>query len=56
MGFNETSDDENSQGLNIPEINDDLEYHHNSMTFSTAYVFGYNAQAKRKGKSTSKIK
>ncbi len=47
MGFNVDND-----GLNLAEFNEDLEYHHNMLTLSVAFLWGYDPMAMKKGKST----
>ncbi|WP_421765290.1 hypothetical protein [Ekhidna sp.] len=51
MGTNSGSRDTNFGGENYRE---NFEYYHNIGTVSIAYLFGYNSELKRKGKSTSK--
>ena len=50
MAFNDGSD----LG-NLFNYDEDLEYAHRMMIFSVAYVFGYDIQAKKKGRSTRRI-
>ena len=51
MGINSTTDNIN---FNFATYNENFEYSHNIGTIGVAYLFGYNSDLKRKGKSTSK--
>lgn len=51
MATNSGSGDTNFGGENYRE---NFEYYHNVATVGIAYLFGYNSELKRKGKSTSK--
>lgn len=51
MGTNSTRDDTN---FSFDSYHENFEYYHNIATVGVAYLFGYNSELKRKGKSTSK--
>ncbi|SNS68627.1 Outer membrane protein beta-barrel domain-containing protein [Ekhidna lutea] len=51
MGSNSGPDDIN---FNYENYRENFEYYHNIATVGVAYLFGYNSELKRKGKSTSK--
>ena len=49
MGFNGSPD------FDFETYIEDFEYRHNALSVSVGYMFEYNAQFKRKGKSTNKL-
>ncbi|MFY0628214.1 MAG: PorT family protein [Reichenbachiella sp.] len=51
MGFNVEGD-----GLNLPTFDEDIEYSHNMLTLSVAYLFYFDPIMARKGKSTDGTK